>query len=177
MPRFVRRALTLAACLAACLAAPAQARHHDHELPLPTVDTTTVAGDVAMLRLDGTAAIPLDAPRPIQRLITAANEIVGFPYVWGGGHGKLVDDGYDCSGAVSFALIRAKLLKAVRTSRTFRSWGDPGRGEWLTVWAQDGHVYLEVAGLRLEALPEDTVSWGRPHRSHHGFRARHIPGL
>jgi hypothetical protein len=162
----VRRVVTVAAaCAAVCLAAPARAE----EVSLPT--------EPAALMLDGTASIPPGAPTAIRRLIAAGNRITGFPYEWGGGHGRLRDDGYDCSGAVSFALIKARLLNEVRTSRTFRDWGRPGPGEWLTVYARRGHVYLEVAGLRLEAMPGDEVRWSPPKRRHDRFVARHAPGF
>src|SRR4051794_9241262 len=77
---------------------------------LPTVPASrgTVSGKVAMLRTDGKAAIPRGAPKAVRTAIAAANQIIGKPYKWGGGHAKLVDSGYDCSGAVSYSLIGAR---------------------------------------------------------------------
>src|SRR6478752_6962698 len=77
---------------------------------IPLVTTGTVAGKVAMLRTDGKAAIPRGAPKAVRAIIAAANQIIGKPYKWGGGHARLLDRGYDCSGTVSYALIRAGLL-------------------------------------------------------------------
>ena len=153
------------------------------EPALPLVTTATVPGRVAMMRRDGRAAIPRGAPKAIRAIIAAANEIVGKPYKWGGGHAKLIDRGYDCSGTVSYALIRAGLLAGVRVSGGFARWAAPGAGRWLTVHANAGHVYLEVAGLRLDtsAVGDRSgrrgVRWrpvigGRPR-----FTARHILGL
>ncbi len=149
----------------------------------PRVRTATVAGPVARLRTDGRAAIPRGAPRRIRALIAAANEIVGKPYRSGGGHRHLVDRGYDCSGAVSYALRGAGLLDGAQDSGHLARWGVGGQGRWLTVEANRGHAFLEVAGLRLDtsATADPTglpgVRWrpvvGRRAR----FHARHPVGL
>ena len=149
----------------------------------PLVTTATVPGRVAMLRTDGRAAIPRGAPKAVRLVIAAANQIVGKPYKWGGGHARLVDRGYDCSGTVSYALIRAGLLRSPLVSGALARWSAPGAGRWMTVYANGGHVYLEVAGLRL-----DTSGVG-DRRSRSGprwrpligarprFAARHVRGL
>lgn len=151
------------------------------EIPVPT--TKTVAGRVAYLRADGKAAIPRGAPRRVRQLLAAANQIVGKPYKWGGGHAKLVDRGYDCSGAVSYALIRTGLLRAPRTSGGLTRWGLRGAGRWVSVYANKGHVYLEVAGLRLDTSAvgdrggRKGVRWRPVIGRRQGFQARHPAGL
>jgi hypothetical protein len=119
--------------------------------------TPTVSGARARLRSDGLASIPEDAPQRVRAVIAAANDIVGKPYKWGGGHGSIVDDGYDCSGAVSYALISAGLLDAPLSSGLFASVLEAGAGQDITVYGNAEHAYLEVAGLRL-----DTSSYGDP---------------
>jgi hypothetical protein len=151
---------------------------------LPTVPVTKmVPGKVARLRTDGRAAIPRAAPKRIQALIAAANHIVGKPYRWGGGHAKIADAGYDCSGAVSYALIGAQLLVAPMVSGTLAKWDAAGSGKWLSVYANKGHVYLEVAGLRLDTSAvgdrggRDGVRWRPVIGRRTGFHARHVVGL
>jgi hypothetical protein len=151
--------------------------------PLPVVTTDTVAGTVAMLRADGKAAIPRNAPKRVRRLIKQANRIIGKPYKLGGGHRMLRDRAYDCSGAVSFALVKAKLLDAVMVSGKFRRWGTAGGGRWISVYARTSHVYLEVAGLRLDTSSvgdpngSDGVRWRPLVGKRSGFTARHPAGL
>jgi cell wall-associated NlpC family hydrolase len=121
---------------------------------LPTIPITkTIAGKVAQLRTDGKAAIPRGAPKAVQTVIAAANRIIGKPYKWGGGHARLIDKGYDCSGSVSFALIGAGLLTSPMVSGTLAHWDAAGAGRWISVYANKGHVYMEVAGLRLDTSP------------------------
>jgi hypothetical protein len=151
---------------------------------LPTIPVTkTVPGTVAKLRTDGKAAIPRGAPKRVQALIAAANQIVGKPYKWGGGHAKLVDKGYDCSGAVSFALIGAGMLASPMVSGTLAKWQATGGGKWLSIYANKGHVYLEVAGLRLDTSAVgdptrlDGVRWRPLIGRRAGFHARHVVGL
>jgi hypothetical protein len=145
--------------------------------------TKTVAGKVAMLRTDGKAAIPRAAPQRVQALIAAANRIVGKPYRWGGGHAKVADAGYDCSGAVSFALIGAQLLASPMVSGTLAKWQAAGAGTWVSVYANKGHVYLEVAGLRLDTSAvgdrggRGGVRWRPTIGRRPGFHARHPLGL
>jgi len=151
---------------------------------LPTIPVVrTVPGKLAQLRRDGRAAIPRGAPKRVQALIAAANRIVGKPYKWGGGHAKLVDAGYDCSGAVSYALIGAGLLASPMVSGTLARWAARGDGRWLSIYANKGHVYLEVAGLRLDTSPVgdgtrlDGVRWRPVIGRRAGFSARHPLGL
>ncbi len=123
----------------------------------PLVTTGTVPGRQALMRTDGKAAIPRGAPERVRAIIAAANRIVGKRYKWGGGHARLADSGYDCSGTVSYALIRSGELNAPLVSGSFARWGARGAGSYVTIYANRGHVYMEVAGLRL-----DTSAVGDP---------------
>lgn len=110
--------------------------------------------------LGGEAIAPAGAPAGVQLVIEAANKIRSKPYLWGGGHGKWWDSGYDCSGAVSFALRGAKLLQAPLDSTSFETWGSPGPGRWITVYSNPGHAYAVIAGLRFDtAGGEDGPRW------------------
>jgi cell wall-associated NlpC family hydrolase len=151
---------------------------------LPTIPVTrTIAGKVARLRTDGKAAIPRGAPKVVQEVIAAANRIIGKPYKWGGGHAKLIDKGYDCSGSVSFALIGAGLLASPMVSGTLAHWDAAGNGRWISVYANNGHVYMEVAGLRLDTSPVGDatgrmgVRWRPLIGRRAGFHTRHPVGL
>ena len=137
----------------------------------------------ATLGDDGLAYAPLDAPPQVHAAIAAANKIVGKPYRYGGGHAKVEDTGYDCSGTISYALIGAKLLKAPLDSSSFMRWGERGKGEWITVYTNPGHAYVVIAGLRLDTSAAGDPSgrkgprWRPNLRSSRGFRARHPEGL
>ncbi len=151
-------------------------------VPVPS-SRRTVKGRVARLRTDGRAAIPRSAPKRVKRVLAAANLIIGKPYKWGGGHGRLFDSGYDCSGAVGYALIRAGLLSSSMVSGTFARWAVGGAGRWISIHANAGHVYMEVAGLRLDtsAVGDPTgakgVRWRPVIGRRVGFHTRHIKGL
>ena len=99
---------------------------------------------------NGVALPPLEAPEEVKQIIEAGNAIARTPYKWGGGHGRWKDTGYDCSGSVSFALAAAGLLEGPLASGPLMSWGKAGRGKWVTIYANPGHVYLEVAGVRFD---------------------------
>jgi hypothetical protein len=150
---------------------------------VPLVTTPTVSGRKAMLRTNGKAAIPRGAPRRVRAIIAAANRIAGKPYKWGGGHARLEDRGYDCSGTVSYALIRAGLLGSPMVSGTFARWGSKGTGRWVTIYANKGHVYMEIAGLRLDTSAvgdpggKKGVRWRPAIGKRRGFHVRHIAGL
>jgi peptidoglycan hydrolase CwlO-like protein len=135
-------------------------------------------GERAML-VDGEAVAPADAPLVVKAVIEAANEINDKPYIWGGGHGSFVDDGYDCSGAVSYALHGGGLLSSPLDSGGLTSWGEPGAGNWITVYANYGHVYLVVAGLRFDTSMTggNGPRWSSAMRSPGGFIARHPSGF
>jgi cell wall-associated NlpC family hydrolase len=150
---------------------------------LPVSNTPTVAGTTAMIRRNGLAAVPKGAPAQVRAIISAANQIIGKPYKWGGGHGRLFDSGYDCSGSVSYALIRAGLLGYPMVSGSLARWGAKGIGKYTTIYANKSHVYMEVAGLRLDTSSvgdsggKSGVRWRPPIGKRFGFAVRHISGL
>ena len=128
---------------------------------------------------NGVALPPFEAPEAVRQIIEAGNSIARTPYKWGGGHGKWTDTGYDCSGSVSFALAAAGLLDRPLASGPLMSWGAAGKGKWVTIYSNPGHVYLVVAGVRFDtSAPRETGSrWTNTMRSNAGFVARHPPGL
>jgi cell wall-associated NlpC family hydrolase len=128
---------------------------------------------------NGIALPPLEAPEAVRQMIEAGNVIARSPYLWGGGHGKWVDKGYDCSGSVSFVLASAGYLEAPLASGPLMSWGAPGRGKWVTIYSHQGHVFMEVAGIRFDTsgARETGSRWQNELRSTAGFVARHPPGL
>ena len=136
-------------------------------------------GPRARVLSDGTAVAPEDAPDVVKRVIMAANEIAKFPYKWGGGHGAWRDNGYDCSGSVSFALAGAGLLRSPLTSGGFLNYGAPGAGEWITIYTSYGHIFMIVGGLRFDTSGQGRAGtrWQAEARSTAGFAVRHIPGL
>jgi cell wall-associated NlpC family hydrolase len=150
---------------------------------LPVSKTPTVAGKTAMIRRNGLAAIPKGAPAQVRAILSAANQIIGKPYKWGGGHGRLFDSGYDCSGSVSYALIRGGLLSYPMVSGTLARWGAKGVGQYVTIYANKSHVYMEVAGLRLDTSSvgdssgKSGVRWRPPIGKRFGFAVRHVSGL
>jgi cell wall-associated NlpC family hydrolase len=136
-------------------------------------------GEVPMVRSDGTAVAPLDAPSVVAQVIAAGNEIATTPYKWGGGHGAWRDSGYDCSGSVSFALAGAGLLNTPLDSTRFMHYGEPGPGRWITIYANSGHAFMVVAGLRFDTSGATGGTRWQPAngRSYAGFAVRHPPGL
>jgi cell wall-associated NlpC family hydrolase len=128
---------------------------------------------------DGTAVAPENAPDIVKRVILAANEIAKFPYKWGGGHGAWRDNGYDCSGSVSFALAGAGLLDSPLTSGGFLDYGAPGLGRWITIYTNQGHIFMTVAGLRFDTSGQGRAGtrWQAESVPTAGFAVRHIPGL
>ena len=134
----------------------------------------------AVLAADGRALAPLDAPPVVRRVIAAANRIRNHPYLWGGGHGRWWDRGYDCSGAVSYALRGGALLDSPLSSGPMMSWGAPGAGRWITVYANAGHAYAVIAGLRWDTSGNRSgtgPSWHEEPAGSRGFVARHPVGL
>jgi cell wall-associated NlpC family hydrolase len=139
----------------------------------------SVSVDKAVAIGGGVALPPLEAPEAVKKMIEAGNGIARTPYKWGGGHGKWQDTGYDCSGSVSFVLAAAGLLDGPLASGPLMSWGEPGRGKWVTIWTNQGHVFLEVAGIRFDTSAQRITGsrWINEMRSTDGFVARHPPGL
>jgi cell wall-associated NlpC family hydrolase len=149
--------------------------------PAPTGETTEtpVAGQ-AML-VNGRAVAPANAPLAVRQVIAAANKIRATPYLWGGGHGRWLDSGYDCSGAVSFALHGGKLLSSPLPSGPMESWGEAGAGQWITVYANASHAYVVVAGLRFDTAGDSGETGPRWHEdtgsaAFGSFVARHPVG-
>jgi cell wall-associated NlpC family hydrolase len=137
------------------------------------------SGSTAIL-LTGIALAPPDAPAAVQQVINAANQIIGRPYIWGGGHAGFYSYGYDCSGSVSFALHGAGLIPEPLTSGSLEGWGDAGPGKWITVYANAEHTFMEIAGLRFDTVGDERGTGPRWHlmpNSTAGFVARHPPGL
>jgi cell wall-associated NlpC family hydrolase len=128
---------------------------------------------------NGVAVPPLEGPEAVKQIIEAGNIIARSPYVWGGGHGKWIDTGYDCSGSVSFALAAAGLLEGPLDSGHLSQWGDAGPGRWVTIYANAGHVFMEVAGIRFDTSGQRVTGsrWQNAGRSTAGFAVRHPPGL
>jgi hypothetical protein len=131
-------------------------------------------GPPGRARLRGGRAIaPRDAPRAVRAVIAAGNRIATKPYIWGGGHGRWWDRGYDCSGSVSFALHGGGLLGTTLTSGGLAGWGYRGPGRWITVYANRTHVFMVVAGLRFDTSGASPSRWQGWMRSGRGFAVRH----
>jgi cell wall-associated NlpC family hydrolase len=143
------------------------------------VDVTTPAAEEAYIDENGLAVAPASAPPEVHAIIAAGNEIATKPYKYGGGHGKWRDTGYDCSGSMSYALHGAGLLDTALDSTGFMSWGEPGRGEWVTTYAHGGHGYMVVAGLRFDTSARRATGnrWSDQMRSQRGYTIRHPEGL
>jgi hypothetical protein len=134
----------------------------------------------AQLSPDGKVAIaPETAPPAVQKAIWAANRITNKPYRYGGGHRRFSDSGYDCSGAVSYALRGGKLVKRPLHSSAFMRWGESGLGDWITVYTNPGHAYVVIAGLRFDTSGrgEEGPRWRREPRAGRGYTVRHPAGL
>ena len=106
-------------------------------------------GESVILR-NGYAIAPQHAPPAVHRIVAAGNKIKGYPYKLGGGHRQVDDNGYDCSGAVSYVLIKSGLLNNSLTSRGFKKYGRRGKGDWVTIYTRNGHAFLVVGGLRFD---------------------------
>ena len=140
----------------------------------------TVAGARAVLRANGLVAAPQSAPDRVARVIAGGNQIAKFPYIWGGGHGSFRDNGYDCSGSVSYALRAGGLLRSPMTSGAFERYGKAGPGKWITIYANGGHMFMVVAGVRFDTSGRSGPRgsrWQSAPRSTAGFVVRHPPGL
>jgi hypothetical protein len=146
--------------------------------------TQITPAEAATLLPTGYAAAPASAPQEVKDAIVAANEIIGKPYVYGGGHNaRFLSRGYDCSGTVSYALHGGNLLTSPLDSGAFARWGTKGPGTWITVYTNAGHAYAVIAGLRLDtSAAGDPVGgkgprWRPMPRSTKGFSARHPDGF
>jgi cell wall-associated NlpC family hydrolase len=129
---------------------------------------------------DGALPIPANVPEAVQRVVAGANAIANFPYVFGGGHGSFVDNAYDCSGSVSYALAAGGLLSAPLTSGDLEQWGAAGPGRYITVLANAGHTYMYVNGILFDTAGRSGVyasRWQVRSVDNSGYVARHPPGL
>jgi cell wall-associated NlpC family hydrolase len=129
---------------------------------------------------DGTIPIPSGVPEVIQKVVAGANEIADFPYVFGGGHASFVDNAYDCSGSVSYALAAGGLLSSPETSGSLESWGAPGPGRYITVYANAGHTYMYIDGILYDTAGRSGVyasRWQVQPTNNSGYVVRHYPGL
>ena len=193
MPSSARNKLLLRAFLGACLAcAVVGVPVASAQVAPPTSGGATFVPpppppETAQL-VNGRVIAPASAPTRVERVITAANRLVDKPYIYGGGHkpfvtGKL-DAGYDCSGAVSYALYGGRFLRSPLPSGAMMNWGDPGPGQWITVYAHASHAYVVIAGLRFDTSLRDPDApgpgtgprWSRSLRESGAFVARHPRG-
>ncbi len=131
--------------------------------------------------VNGRAVAPPGAPAVVAKAIAAANHIADRPYVWGGGHAAWRSRGYDCSGAVGYVLHAIGLLDVTMVSGQLASWGVPGRGRWITVYANADHVFMTIAGLRFDTRDNPPrvrgPRWHRARVDPQRFVARHPLGL
>ena len=149
--------------------------------PASDLDHPTVAGTRTKL-VKGVAYAPAAAPLRVKQLIWSVNTILGKPYVYGGGHGRFNDRGYDCSGLVSYAMHAAGLLKTPMSAPGFFRFGNYGAGRWITLWVRSGHVFAVVGGLRLDTTPYPSRGvegprWRPQMRDTAAFTPRHPAGL
>jgi peptidoglycan hydrolase CwlO-like protein len=147
--------------------------------PVPTgeVPAPLTAGETAGFISESEASAPASAPSAIQAAISAANAIATTPYIWGGGHGSFESSGYDCSGAVSYALHGGGFLESPLDSTGLETWGEPGPGKWITVYANAEHAWMMIAGLAFDTVGGPGPRWhSSPVDSPEGFIARHPPG-
>jgi len=153
--------------------AKAQERAAQRRVLTPVAGGFSVGGN-------GTIPIPANVPEVVQRVIAGGNAIADFPYIWGGGHASFVANGYDCSGSVSYALAAGGLLSAPLVSGDLATWGEPGPGRWITIYANAGHTFMDVDGVWF-----DTAGRSGPYASRWlvstpslaGYAVRHPPGL
>lgn len=143
-----------------------------------------VPGGDSIVGDDGTIPIPTEVPEVVQRVIAGANAIANFPYRYGGGHASFVDNAYDCSGSVSYALAAGGLIGAPETSGQLESWGAAGPGKWITVYANAGHTYMYVnvggAWMLYDTAGRSGVfasRWQPSPVDNSGYVVRHWPGL
>jgi hypothetical protein len=168
-------AATRTATATTSLAAAGGASYDQATAPTPVMPTGRI--------IDGKAYPPADAPVEVQQAIWAGNEIVGKPYKYGGGHARVNDTGYDCSGTVSYALRGGDLLDDPLDSSSFMKWGERGKGAWITVYTNPGHAFVVIAGMRLDTSAAGDPSgdkgprWRPVLRKTRGFVARHPEGF
>jgi hypothetical protein len=178
--RLAGLALVVALCAAALIApGSASAGCSTGGMSAAEVDVCTPTAKAKLLA-NGMLIPPKSAPARVKQVIAAANKIRSKPYVWGGGHARWWDRGYDCSGAVSFALHGGRFLESPLPSGPMMKWGEEGEGRWITVYANGGHAYAVIAGFRWDtsgdAGGETGPRWHADLRDNAGFTARHPAG-
>jgi cell wall-associated NlpC family hydrolase len=155
-------------------------RHSAAERAKIFANTRAASDGSTSILLTGIALPPPDAPQAVKDVVNNANMIVGRPYVWGGGHASFYSNSYDCSGAVSFALFGGGMIPRPLTSSELEGWGAPGPGKWITVFANGGHTFAEIAGLRWDTVGDENGTGPRWHIAStdtSGFVVRHPPGF
>ena len=171
----------IATLFALALIAPgsASARCTTGGMSPAAVDVCTPTAKAKLLD-NGMLIPPKSAPARVKQVIAAANKIRSKPYLWGGGHGRWWDRGYDCSGAVSFALHGGRFLESPLPSGPLMNWAEAGEGRWITVYSNPGHVYAVIAGYRWDTSGstngETGPRWREEVRDPAGFTARHPAG-
>jgi hypothetical protein len=164
------------------VAGPAAAKSGTGGTAAPT-SAPVAPSTAAKLPAAGLARSPHGAPAAVRGAIRAGNWLQTFPYRYGGGHEDFIDDAYDCSGAVSFALAGGGLVDAPMDSTELMEWGEPGPGAWITVYANPDHAYVVIAGLRLDTSAaadpggDSGPRWRPALRDPSDFVARHTAGL
>ena len=145
--------------------------------PVTGTPAPLTPGQSANYISESQASVPSEAPSAVAGAIEAANSIATTPYIWGGGHGSFESSGYDCSGAVSFALNGGGFLSSPLDSTGLETWGEPGPGQWITVYANAEHAWMIIAGLAFDTVGGPGPRWhSSPVDSPEGFIARHPPG-
>jgi hypothetical protein len=188
VPKYLKRALAPAGILLCLTAAPAAlaapngnggAAYHPRAEHVSRLHAAAVPGSVARVDSHGMAHPPRSAPLVVKKAIWAGNALQRKPYVWGGGHGAWKARGYDCSGTVSYVLHAGGLLNTPLVSGAFARWGAAGPGRWISIYANSGHAYVYLAGLRLDTSGAGASGprWRLEPRSGAGFRVRHPAGL
>jgi cell wall-associated NlpC family hydrolase len=136
------------------------------------------AGESVGFISESEASAPESAPEQVKGAVAAANAIAMTPYIWGGGHGSFESSGYDCSGAVSYALHGGGLLESPLDSTGLETWGEAGPGKWITVYANAEHAWMIIGGLAFDTVGGPGPRWhSSPVDSPEGFIVRHPPGL
>ena len=149
-------------------------------VPAGSPRPATTPGSQARL-VNGLAVAPSNAPATIKNVIAAANAIATRPYVYGGGHASFNSSGYDCSGSVSYALHGGGLLSSPEVSGWFEGYGSAGSGQWITIYANGAHVYMNIAGLWFDTADQSSSNgndrWSTSQVSPcGGFVVRHPSG-
>jgi cell wall-associated NlpC family hydrolase len=180
----MRSRATVGIAALACAAAAAGALSATATAQVAAPGGGSTAGGKAFVKPNGKAVPPANAPKRVRKAINAGNRIRKKPYVYGGGHRGFKARGYDCSGAVSYVLHAAGVLKRPMPSGPMARWGVRGRGDWITVYASSGHAFVVVAGLRFDTSsagdPNDQGSgprWRANGRSGKGYKKRSHPKL